>query len=53
METVGRLLMDCCICNSFAMSSGLVKILFCLSMMESSGKVSEDFLIYFLRIFYI
>ena len=28
-------------CISFAISSGLVRMLFCLSVMESSGEVSE------------
>ena len=32
--------MDCCVYISDAMSSGLVSILFCLSMMESRGEVS-------------
>ena len=48
--TVGRLLMDCCMCISFAMSSWLVRMLFCLSMMELRGEVSE-FLKTFLFIF--
>jgi hypothetical protein len=41
-------------CISLAMSSGLVKMLFCLSMMESSGEVSEflkTFLFTFLGLF--
>jgi hypothetical protein len=45
--TVGRLLMDCCVYIFDAMSSGLVSILFCLSMMESRGEVSV-----FLKIFW-
>jgi hypothetical protein len=51
---VGRLLMDCCMCISFAMSSGLVKMLLCLSMIESRGEVSEflnTFLFTFLGFF--
>ena len=38
--------MDCWMYISFAMSSGLVKMLFCLSMIESRDEVSE-----FLKIF--
>src|ERR1700737_1976979 len=38
--------MDCYVYISAAMSSGLVSILFCLSMMESKGEVSV-----FLKIF--
>ena len=41
METVGRLLMDCCRWISCAISSGLVKMLFCLSTIESRGDVLE------------
>ena len=40
MGTVGRLLMDCCVYISDAMSSGSVSVLFCLSMMEFRGEVS-------------
>ena len=39
--TVGRLLMDYYICISFAMSSGLVKMLLFLSVMQSNGGVSK------------
>ena len=39
--------MDCCVLIFDAMSSGLVSILFCLSMMESRGEVSA-----FLKIFW-
>ena len=42
--------MDCCVYISFAISSGLVKMLFCLSMIESRGEDSE-FLKTFLFIF--
>jgi hypothetical protein len=41
---------------SFAISSGLVRILFCLSVMESRDEVSkifENFPIYFLGVFFI
>ena len=54
MGTVGRLLMDCCMYISFAMSSGLVRMLFCLSMIESRGEASEflkTFLFTFLGLF--
>ena len=43
--------MDCCICISFAMSSGLVRMLLFLSVMQSSGGVSK-FLKTFLFIFF-
>ena len=46
--------MDCWMCISFAMSSGLVRILFCLSVIESRGEVSEClkiFLFIFLGLF--
>jgi hypothetical protein len=46
--------MDCCICVSVAMSSRLVKMLFCLSMIESRGEVSnflKTFLFTFLGFF--
>ena len=46
--------MDCCICISFAMSSGLIRILLFWSVMQSSGGVSEGvsrFLNTFLFIF--
>ena len=39
--TVGRLLMDFCVCISFAMSSGLVRMLLFRSIMQSSGVVSR------------
>ena len=42
--------MDCCICISFAMSFGLVKMLLFRSVMQSSGGVSR-FLNTFLFIF--
>ena len=51
---MGRLLIDCCICISVAMSSGLVRMLFCLSIIESKGEVSEflkTFLFTFLGFF--
>ena len=54
MGTVGRLLKDCWLCISFAISSGLVRILLCLSVMESRGEVSEclkTFLFIFLEFF--
>ena len=41
-------------CISFAISSGLVRMLFCLSVMESRGEVSEcfkTFLFIFLGVF--
>ena len=43
--------MDYCICTSFAMSSGLVRMLLFLSVMQSSGGVSK-FLKTFLFIFF-
>ena len=43
--------MDCCICISFAMSSGLVRMLLLQSVIQSSGKVSR-FLKTFLFIFF-
>ena len=49
--TVGRLLMDCWICISFAMSSRLVRMLLFWSVMQSSGGVSK-FLKTFLFIFF-
>ena len=33
--------MDCCICISFAMSSGLVRMLLFRSVMQSTGGVSN------------
>ena len=54
MGTVGLLLMDCWMYISFAISSGLVNMLFCLSVMESRGDVSEGlktFLFIFLGLF--
>ena len=42
--------MDCCICISFAISFGLVKMLLFLSLMQSNGSVSR-FLNIFLFIF--
>ena len=42
--------MDCCMCISFAISFGLVKMLLFLSVMQSSGGVSK-FLKTFLFIF--
>ena len=48
---MGRLLMDCCICISFAMSSGLVRMLLFRSVMQSSGGVSK-FLKTFLFIYF-
>ena len=38
---MGRLLIGCCICISVAMPSRLVKMLFCLSMIESKDEVLE------------
>ena len=49
--TVGLLLMDCCIWISFAISSGLVRMLLFLSIMQLSGGVSK-FLKTFLFIFF-
>ena len=43
--------MDCCICISFAMSSGLVRMLLFQSVMQSNGGVSK-FLKTFLFIFF-
>ena len=43
--------MDCCICISFAMSSGLVRMLLFRSVMQSNGGVST-FLRTFLFIFF-
>ena len=43
--------MDCCICISFAMSSGLVRMLLFQLVMQSSGGVSR-FLKTFLFIFF-
>ena len=43
--------MDCCICISFAMSSGLIRMLLFRSVMQSSGGVS-NFLKTFLFIFF-
>ena len=37
---MGLLLIDCCMCISFAMSSGLVSMLLFLSLMQSNGGVS-------------
>ena len=48
---MGRLLMDCCICISFAMSSRLVRMLLFRSVMQSSGGVSK-FLKTFLFIYF-
>ena len=42
--------MDCCICISFAMSSGLVRILLLRSIIQSRGGISR-FLKTFLFIF--
>ena len=42
--------MDCCMCISFAISSGFVRMLLFLSVMQSSGGVSR-FLKTFLFIF--
>ena len=45
--------MDCCICISFAMSSGLVEMLLFPSIMQSSGGVSKilkNFLFIFFRL---
>ena len=41
MGTVGLLLRDCCMCISFAMSSGFVSILLLRLVMQSSGGVSK------------
>ena len=41
---MGLLLIDCCICISFAMSYGLVSMLLFLSKMQSSGGDSWFFL---------
>ena len=38
---VGRLLMDCCTCISFAMFYRLVRMLLFQSVMQSSGGVSK------------
>ena len=46
--------MDCFICISFVMSLGLVKMLFCLSIIEFRSEVSEflkTFLFSFLGLF--
>ena len=46
--------MDCWMCISFAMCSRLVRILFCLSIIESKGEVPEclkTFLFIFLEFF--
>ena len=51
MGTVGLLLRVCCMCISFAMSSGFVSILLLRSLMQSSGGVSR-FLNTFLFIFF-
>ena len=37
---MGLLLIDCCLWISLAMSTGLVSILLCLSVMQSNGGVS-------------
>ena len=39
--TIGRLSMDCCICISFAMSLGLVRMLLFRSIMQLSGRISR------------
>ena len=44
--------MDCCICISFAMSFGLVRMLLFRSVMQSSGGVSKFLKISFLFIYF-
>ena len=39
--TVSQVMLDCCICISFAMCSGLVSMLFLTSMMQATDVVSN------------